>query len=400
MGAVQAMENLYYVGVADKELKIFDIIMETERGTTYNSFLLKGKNKTVLFEAAKDKFCEEFFSNISEVCDISEIDYIVASHTEPDHSGCLQRLLEKAPRATVLASQTAINFLGEIINGPFPHQVVTEKDVIDIGGYTLQFYSVPMLHWPDTIFTYVPQLKALFSCDCFGCHYADDKVFNDLIEESAGFDRAYKYYFDNIMGPYKYPHMLTALNKIKDLDIQFIGTGHGPVLRTDIQHYLDLYTQWSQPVVRAEKEVVIAYVSSYGYTRSLAKAIAQGLEEGGIKKVQLFDLVDDDMKTAQQALSEADGILLGSPTLVGDALPPIYEVMLELNPVIHRGKQAGTFGSYGWSGEAAHNIAARLNQLHMKLPLPEFRVRLKPSVDDIVAARKYGKDFAAALLEG
>lgn len=398
MGAIKAFENIDYVGVLDKDLRVFDIIMETQKGTTYNSYIVHGKTKTVLFEAVKDRFCDQFFDNIAEVCDISKIDYIVTSHTEPDHTGCLQRLLEKAPNAIVLGSQTAITFLKEIVNEPFPHQVITEKDVIDIGGMSLHFMSVPMLHWPDTIFTWIPEIGALFTCDSFGCHYADEKIFNDAIGYNDDFDYAYKYYFDNIMGPYRYPHMLNALDKIKDLDIKFIGNGHGPVLRSNIQFYIDMYRQWSQPPAKTEKNVVIAYVSAYGYTGMLAKAIAEGLRAGGINDIQMFDLVTEPMATAQKAIESADGILLGSPTLVGDALPPIYEVMLPLNPVIHRNKFAGAFGSFGWSGEAAHNITARLNQLRMTLPLPEMRVRLKPSEEDLKVAHKYGEDFAKEML--
>lgn len=400
MGAIKAIDNVYYVGVLDKNLRVFDIIMETERGTTYNAYIVQGGDKTVLFEAVKDRFCDEFFANIREVCDPADIDYIVASHTEPDHTGCLERLLEIAPKATVLGSATAITFLKEILNKPFPHKVVTEKDVIDIGGMSLHFYSVPMLHWPDTMFTHIPEIKALFSCDAFGCHDADDRIFNDLIGPDPYFEKAYKYYFDNIMGPYCNPNVTKALDKIKDLEIEFVGNGHGPVLRTDIPRIMGLYRQWSQPACKDCKDVAIVYVSAYGYTASLAAAIAQGLQDGGVQSVNIFNLVTDSMDKARAALDEADGILLGSPTLVGDALPPIYEVMVGLNPVIHKNKLAGAFGTYAWSGEGVPNITARLEQLRMKMPLPGIRVRLKPTDEDLANARKFGEDFAAALLEG
>ncbi len=399
MGATQATERIWSVGVADLNLRIFDIVMETYNGTTYNSFLVKGDKKTVLVECVKDKFCDEFISNIREVCDISEIDYIVCNHTEPDHSGCLSRVLELAPKAMVLASNTALTFLLEILNRDFPRQAVADKDEFDLGGMTLRFFSAPMLHWPDTQFAYIPEEEALFSCDVFGCHYVDERVFSDLIDESAGFDSAYKYYFDNIMGPYKCPHMGRALDKIEGLPISFIGTGHGPVLRGDVSRYIQLYRQWSQPAASHEKTVAMVYVSAYGYTGALAREIEAGLREGGIRQIAVFDLVSDDMKAAQSAVEAADGILFGSPTLVGDALPPVYEAMLGLNPVIHRGRFAGAFGSYGWSGEAVQNISSRLDQLHMTLPLPGLRVRLKPSVEDLATARQFGRDFAKAMLE-
>lgn len=396
MGALKAAENIYYVGVLDKKLRVFDIIMETEYGTTYNSYLVRGTEKTVLFETVKDKFCEEHLANIKEICDPAEIDYIVVNHTEPDHTGCLKKMLEAAPNATVVGSQTALTFLDNIVNEPFPKKAVAESDVIDIGGASLHFYSVPMLHWPDTMFTYIPEMEALFSCDCFGCHYAGDEVFNDLI--TGDFTPAYKYYFDNIIGPYRNPHMLNALNKIKDLKISFVGTGHGPVLRKDIQGYFDMYRRWSEAPPADEPTAAIVYVSAYGYTASLASAIAEGLKQGGIKDIKMFDLVTDTMEAAKAAINDADAILFGSPTLVGDALPPIYEAMVGLNPVIHRGKFAGAFGSYGWSGEAVHNITTRLTDLRFKQPVEGMRVRLKPTDEDLEAARNFGLEFAKAML--
>ena len=395
MGAIQAMDNIYYVGVQDKDLRVFDIIMHSDYGTSYNSYLVRGSEKTALFETCKLEFWDEYIANIREVCDPSEIDYIVVNHTEPDHAGCMERILELAPNAKVLGSSTALTFLKEIVNHPFASQAVTEADQIDLGGLTLTFLSVPFLHWPDSMYTYIPELKALFSCDSFGCHYADDRVFNDLIE--GDFTDAYLYYFTHIIGPFKRPFMTKALDKIAALDIQFIGNGHGPVLRSNIQKYLDMYREWCAPQPKNGKEVVIAYVSAYGYTRSLAEAIAKGVQEAGVD-VKVFDLVTDSAEEAKAAIADADGFLLGSPTLVGDALPPIYEMMMGLNPIIHRGKFAGAFGSYGWSGEAVPNLVARMQQLKLSMPLEGMKIRFKPTQQDLDNAVSYGKQFAEAVL--
>ena len=395
MGAIQAMDNIYYVGVQDKDLRVFDIIMHSDYGTSYNSYLVRGSEKTALFETCKLEFWDEYIANIREVCDPSEIDYIVVNHTEPDHAGCMERILELAPNAKVLGSSTALTFLKEIVNHPFASQAVTEADQIDLGGLTLTFLSVPFLHWPDSMYTYIPELKALFSCDSFGCHYADDRVFNDLIE--GDFTDAYLYYFTHIIGPFKRPFMTKALDKIAALDIQLIGNGHGPVLRSNIQKYLDMYREWCAPQPKNGKDVVIAYVSAYGYTRSLAEAIAKGVQEAGVN-VKVFDLVTDSAEEAKAAIADADGFLLGSPTLVGDALPPIYEMMMGLNPIIHRGKFAGAFGSYGWSGEAVPNLVARMQQLKLSMPLEGMKIRFKPTQQDLDNAVSYGKQFAEAVL--
>ena len=397
MSAIKAMDDLWWVGVEDHDLRVFDIVMHSDWGTSYNAYAVRGAEGVALFETVKEKFFDEYLQNLKEVCNLDEVKYIVVGHTEPDHSGSLEKLLDLTPNATVVGSATAITFLKEIVNKPFASRAVKEGDTIDLGGRTLTFLSVPFLHWPDSMYTYIPEMKALFTVDSFGCHYADDRVFNDLID--GDFTEAYKYYFDCIMGPFK-PFVLKALDKIKPLDIQFIGNGHGPVLRANIPHYLELYRQWATPVVvpADERRVAIAYVSAYGYTKQLAGVIADALAEGGVKHVELYDLVECDLETARAAVQTADGFLLGSPTLVGDALPPIYEMLVGLNPIIHKGKPAGAFGSYGWSGEAVPKLTAQMQAIGLALPVEGLKVRFKPSEAQLAEARQFGLDFAAAVL--
>lgn len=397
MSAIKAMDDLWWVGVEDHDLRVFDIVMHSDWGTSYNAYAVRGTEGVALFETVKEKFFDEYLANLKEVCSLDEVRYIVVGHTEPDHSGSLEKLLELTPNASVVGSATAITFLKEIVNKPFASRAVKDGETIDLGGRTLSFLSVPFLHWPDSMYTYIPELGALFTVDSFGCHYADDRVFNDLID--GDFTEAYKYYFDCIMGPFK-PFVLKALDKIKGLDIRFIGNGHGPVLRTDIPKYLEMYRAWATPVAvpADERRVAIAYVSAYGYTRQLAGVIADALAEGGVKHVELYDLVECDLETARAAVQSADGFLLGSPTLVGDALPPIYEMLVGLNPIIHKGKPAGAFGSYGWSGEAVPKLTAQMQAIGLKLPVEGLKVRFKPSEAQMAEARQFGLDFAAAVL--
>ena len=397
MSAIKAMDDLWWVGVEDHDLRVFDIVMHSDWGTSYNAYAVRGTEGVALFETVKEKFFDEYLANLKEVCSLDEVRYIVVGHTEPDHSGSLEKLLELTPNATVVGSATAITFLKEIVNKPFASRAVKDGETIDLGGRTLSFLSVPFLHWPDSMYTYIPELGALFTVDSFGCHYADDRVFNDLID--GDFTEAYKYYFDCIMSPFK-PFVLKALDKIKGLDIRFIGNGHGPVLRTDIPKYLEMYRAWATPVAvpADERRVAIAYVSAYGYTRQLAGVIADALAEGGVKHVELYDLVECDLETARAAVQSADGFLLGSPTLVGDALPPIYEMLVGLNPIIHKGKPAGAFGSYGWSGEAVPKLTAQMQAIGLKLPVEGLKVRFKPSEAQLAEARQFGLDFAAAVL--
>ncbi|MEG0771464.1 MAG: FprA family A-type flavoprotein [Clostridia bacterium] len=397
MKETKATDNIWYVGIQDKDIRTFDIIMHTDYGTSYNSYILKDGDITVLFETNKLKFWDEYIANIKAVCDPQSINYIVLNHTEPDHSGCLAKLLELAPNAIVVGSNAAITFAKQIANADFTAKTVNDGDEICLATKTMQFIMTPMLHWPDTMFTYIKEDKALFTCDSFGCHYAGDNIFNDLI--SGDFYDAYKYYFDNIIGPYKNPFMKNALKKIENLEIEFIGNGHGPVIRKNVQYYIDLYKKWCETPKADEKKVVIAYVSAYGYTKSLAMAIANGICSYSDKiSAEVVEIESSNKEEIKAKIAAADGFLLGSPTLVGDALPPVYEMLIGLNPIIHKGKFAGAFGSFGWSGEAVPNLISRLTQLKMNIPLDGLKVQLKPSKDDFETAKQYGSNFAKAIL--
>ncbi|MDR1537613.1 MAG: FprA family A-type flavoprotein [Clostridiales bacterium] len=393
---LEVKEDICWVGSLDYDIKVFDIIMRTDYGTTYNAYVVKGNEKTVLIEISKEGFFEEFFERLKGVVDPAEIDYIIMNHTEPDHTGSLFKILQFCPKAVLVGTSTALRFIKEILNkDDVPSLAVSDGDSLDIGGKTLKFITAPLLHWPDTMFTYIPESAALFSCDSFGCHYCDSKVFNDLIE--GDFYDAYKYYFDNIMGPFK-GSVASALKKIESLKIDVICNGHGPVIRTNPGKYIGYYSQWSKPAKNEKPSVAIIYVTAYGYTKELATKIAEGVNSISGIDVKSFDITGADEAEAISALQSSDGFILGSPTLVGDALPPIYNALAHLNPIIDKGKLAGAFGSYGWSGEAVPNIEARLRQLRLKMPVQGLKVLFKPNDEDLKKAFEYGALFAEALI--
>lgn len=399
MSAVKIQDNFYWVGIQDHKLRVFDVVMETQYGTSYNSYILKTGTFTVLFETVKAKFFDNFLENIREVCDPSEIDYIVVNHTEPDHAGSLERLLDYAPKAKVLASQIALGFLADICNRELPAHAVGDNEVIDLGGPVLKFLSVPLLHWPDSMYTYIDQMDILVTCDSFGCHYADDKVCNDLIE--GNFEPAYKYYFDMIMGPFK-TNVQYALDRIKDLSIKMICPGHGPVLRENLDYYLDLYDKWSKLPKKEKRDkpkVVVPFVSAYGYTEELAHEISAGIKEIMDVSLELHDMVYADKKKVLAQMIDAEGILVGTPTINGDALPPVLDLIMSMNGVLHGGKVAGAFGSYGWSGEGPDMLMSRLVTLRMKTIEPALRIKFKPDERKKELARTYGRRFGKKLQE-
>lgn len=399
MKAVEVKKDIYWVGALDPNLRVFDIIMYTPYGTTYNSYVVKGSEKIAVFETVKEQFFDEYIQRLKSLdIDVTKIDYIIVDHTEPDHAGSVSKLLELSPNAKVVGSTAAINFLRDIANKNFESIVAEHNSTISLGNKTLRFISAPFLHWPDSIYTYVEEDNVLITCDSFGSHYCTNNVFNDLVENENNYMDALKYYYDCIFGPFK-SYVLQALNKIKDLKIDIVCPGHGPVLRNNPQKVMELYKKWStvEKNPNAQKYVVIPFVSAYGYTEQLSNKIADGIRSAGNFNVEMFNVIYSDKKEILNKIGEADGVLFGSPTINSDALEPIMELLINLNPIVHGKKFAGAFGSYGWSGEAVKNIEDRLKQLRLNVS-PGLRIKFKPSEKELDTAFEFGKNFGYKIL--
>ncbi len=399
MRTLQLKNDLYWAGILDKDLKVFDIIMYTEFGTTYNSYILKAGDKSILFETAKEKFYDDYRLALTEQLDIDTIDYIVVSHTEPDHAGSIQRLVQENPKVKIIATATAISFLKEIVNEDFYSIAVGDGDEMKIGNKTLRFLSVPNLHWPDTMYTYVAEDKTLVTCDSFGSHYAHEGILRSTVTDYEGYLRATKYYFDNILGPFKQPYMADAMKCVRELDIDLICPGHGPVLDSHIPELMAIYDAWCEIPTNEKTTVVIPYVSAYGYTEQLAEEITKGIKEAGDIEVKAYDLVTADAGAVAGEIGAADGILFGTPTILQEALKPIWDLTTGMYAPIHGGKLASAFGSYGWSGEGVPHIIERLKQINLRV-VDGFKVRLKPSEKDLAEAFEFGYQFGVKLLRG
>ena len=399
MQALNIKPDLYWTGVLDPDLRVFDIIMETKYGTSYNSYLLKGSKKIALFETSKLSFFEEMREYIESEVNISDIDYLVMDHTEPDHAGTVEKLLELNPSLTIVATGTAIQFLKHIVNRDFNSIAVKDNDHLSLGDKTLEFMVLPNLHWPDTMYTYVPEMKTLFTCDSFGSHYSCDGVLRSKVADEAAYAEATKYYFDCIIGPFAYPYMNTALKRIEGLDIETICCGHGPVHDSHFEELFAWYNSWcAAPAKKDKKLVVMPYVSAYGYTKQLSEEIKKGVEDAGEIEVRRYDLVFDDKSGLAADLAAADGYLFGTPTILGEALEPVYSLTLGLYPPVFKGRLASAFGSYGWSGEGVPHILERLKQVRMNV-LDGFRVRFKPDANQLADAYDFGYNFGCVLLK-
>lgn len=401
---MEIKENIYYVGVLDEGLKTFDVIMNTKYGSSYNSYLVKGKKKIALIETVKNEFADEFIKNIEQYVKIKDIDYLIVNHTEPDHAGSIGRILELNPNIEVCGTKMAIDFVRNIINFDFKSNVLSANDSIDLGGKEFKFFAFPMLHWPDSMYTYLREDNMLFTCDSFGVHYASKVLYNDLEEKGEVLEdktivEQYKYYFDNILGPFKTPFLLNALNKISLIPIDYICPGHGMIIRKDVPKYIEMYKNWCTQVNENKPKVTVCYVSSYGYTKKIARALVEGLKSSGADiEIKEYDLQVDSMEEAKKDLASSQGICLGSPTILSDSLPQIYDVMSVLNPIINKGMYALSFGSFAWSGEAAVNINNRFEALKFNIAHEPIRIKLNPSEYDIEQIRLIGENFANSVI--
>ncbi len=391
MDGLKIKDNVYWVGALDPEMRMFDLVFKTDHGTTYNSYLIKDE-KTALIDTVKEPFTAKFISRLKTQVDLKDIDYIIINHTEPDHTGALPELLKYARHAKIIASKAGGHFLKNIVNVPFNLTTIDECPNIDLGTCGLNFIPAPYLHWPDTIFTYLDKEKILFTCDAFGAHYCDERMFDDLVGD---FDPQFHYYYDSIMRPFK-PYILKAIEKIGELDIDIIATSHGPIIRKNPRKYIESYLSWSQVQTDAIKNVLILYTSIYGSTKKMAEAIAKGVSEEGVN-VKMLDVNDTDPQFIRDAIEKSDGIIVGTPTIAGDAPRPVWDALTLLSTVKSRIKLGSAFGSYGWSGEATKMVEDRLSGLHIKLHKPSLRIKLIPEDKTLQECQEFGKEFVIAL---
>lgn len=387
-------EGLYWVGAQDPGLRVFDVIMATQYGTSYNSYFVRGQDACAVVEGVKAGFFGDWKERLTDAgADLSNIDYLVLDHTEPDHTGAIRELLEVSPGTCIVCSKAASLIIREIVNEPLNLRVVGDGDSISLGGVTLQFISAPFLHWPDSMFTYIPERRALISGDVFGFHHHWSGVFEDAMPVSELLDTQ-KYYFDVIMSPFK-KHVLEACEKVRGLDLSVICPSHGPVLNKDPWGAVARYEEWAEADAHKGKNAFVGYVSCYGFTAKLAQAIAGELESAGIDvRVQDVSLIPAS-EAAAMAMA-ADAVIIGSPTLNRDALEPVWDVLGALSAIVCRSKIGAAFGSYGWSGEATKFILARMEQLGMKTA-GACRAKMNPSDEELGAARALAKEIAAAL---
>ena len=396
---IEIAPNTHWIGALDPGLREFDIILKTANGTTYNSYCVRGENGVAIIDTVKASHADEFFARLERIARYDEITTIVLNHLEPDHTGALPELMRRAPNARLYISGKAQLMLKALVkHDDLSYTIVNTGDSVELGNCTLRFFNTPFLHWPDTQCTWLAQQGILFSGDVFGCHFCDARMFNSAVGD---FRFSFEYYYAHIMRPFR-EHVLDALELIEPLPIRHIAPAHGPILRDAPMSYVKRYRQLASPLLHNEigadnKSLLIFYISSYGNTQRMAEAVRDGAESLPGVRVSLYDLQAGGNLPFVDLIEEADGLAFGSPTINGDAVKPVWDLLSSLAVIKVRDKLGAAFGSYGWSGEAINMIEDRLRGLKLRVPVKGVRARLIPTEEELEQCRSLGEQLARHL---
>jgi flavorubredoxin/flavin reductase (DIM6/NTAB) family NADH-FMN oxidoreductase RutF len=367
----------------------FDIEFGLRNGTTYNSFLIEGE-KLALIDTSHRKFQELYLDSLAGLVDLSTLDYLIVSHTEPDHSGLVKEILNLAPNVIVVGAKVAIQFLENMVHQPFQSMTVKSGERLDLGnGHELEFVSAPNLHWPDTIFTYDHKTRILYTCDVFGMHYCDDYIYDeepDLLAED------FQYYYDCLMGP-NARSVLAALKRIEKLEIQTIATGHGPLLQHHIPQWVNSYQQWSQEQAKTDNLAVLFYSEDYGYSDQIARAIAQGLIKTNVT-VDLVDLSNTDPHEARELIHQAKGLIIGMPSQHDTTAQTILSTILA---AAHAKQSIGLFEAGGGEDEPIYPLRNKFQEIGLIEAFSPILLKTVPTPATEKLAEEAGTDLGQWL---
>jgi len=353
----------------------FDIEFGLKNGTTYNSFIIRGE-KTALVDTSHEKFRQQYMETLTGEIDPKEIDYLIISHTEPDHSGLVKDVLALAPQAIVVGAKVAIQFLENLVHQPFERLVVKNGDKLDLGnGHIIEFVSAPNLHWPDTIFSYDSKTQVLFTCDAFGMHYCSDSTFDD---DLAAVEEDYHFYYECLMAP-NARSVLAAMKRMAELgEIGTIATGHGPLLRHNVVELTGRYKKWSQAQAKAETTVAVFYTSDYGWSDRLSQAIAHGITKTGVA-VEMMDLRIADLQEVAELVGNAAGIVICSPPSSGTAAANAEAAINTILVAANNKQSFGLCESGGGDDVSIYPLRNKFKELGLKEAFPNILIKETPT---------------------
>jgi flavorubredoxin len=391
--AIKVTDNVYWVGAIDWGIRDFHGYL-TERGTTYNAFLVMA-DKITLIDTVKSPFLTEHWGRISSVVDPKEISYIVSNHAEMDHSGCLVDVIEAVQPEKVFASYMGTKALKEHFH--LDREIIAVKDgeSLSLGNLSLTFLETRMIHWPDNMFSYLAEERLLFSQDAFGMHLATSQRFADEIDESILEYEGAKY-FANILLPFS-ARVTKLLNKVGELGIQIdiIACDHGPIWRKDLDKIIGWYSKWAQQ--KPTNKAVVVFDTMWFSTAKMAEAIAEGLLAGGAQP-KIMPLKANHRSNVATEILDAGALLVGSPTLNNNMYPTLADLLIYLKGLRPKNLVGAAFGSYGWSGEAVGQIREMMEAMKVEL-VDSVRVKYVPGDDALGQCVELGRSVAAKLIE-
>ena len=394
MPPVKVLENIFWVGAVDWNVRHFHgFSYSTQRGTSYNAYLIVDK-KVTLVDTVQHPFADVMIERIKEIVDPSKIDYIIANHVESDHSGSIKEILKLAPNATIVGTANCKAGLEKHYFGNWNFQTVKTGDTLSLGERTLTFLEAPMLHWPDTMFTYIEKDALLLSNDGFGQHLASSKRFDDEVDQNILMWEAAKYYA-NILWLYS-SVVLRKLEEVQKLGlkIDMIAPSHGVIWRKDPMKIVTAYLKWAKG--KANKKVIVVYDTMWKSTEKMAMAMLEGIRSEDVE-VTLFRLPVSDEGDIIGELLETKGLLVGSATINNGVLPTMAPFLREIEGLRPKNKLAAVFGSYGWGGGATVAIEKTLKGAGMDIVAPAMTVKWVPDKDELQKCFEYGQEFAKKI---
>lgn len=394
--AFKIKNNIHWVGKIDWELRKFHgDEYSTHRGSSYNSYLIK-EDKVALIDTVWRPFAKEFIDNLAQEIDLNKIDYVIANHAESDHSGALPDLMRQIPETPIYCTKNGVKSLKGHYHQDWNFNVVKTGDRLSLGQKELIFIEAPMLHWPDTMFCYLTEDNVLFSNDGFGQHYASEYMYNDLVDQNELFAECIKYYA-NILTPFS-PMVTRKIQEILSLKLplDIICSSHGIIWRDKPEQIVEQYLKWADSY--QENQITIIYDTMWNGTRIMAQEIASGIKEADeAVNVKLFNLAKSDKSDVITEIFKSKAIIVGSPTLNKGILVSVAAILEEIKGLKFKGKKAGTFGCYGWSGESTKVISERLESAGFELVDDGIRAMWNPDEDSIGQCIEYGRHFVNSL---
>lgn len=392
---IKVKNNVTWIGKIDWELRKFHgDEYSTNKGTTYNSYLIK-EQKTALVETVWKPFSKEFVDNLEKEIDLNQIDFIITNHAEMDHSGALPLLMEKIPDKPIYCTANGIKSIKGHYHKDWNFHPVKTGDKLDLGGKELIFIEAPMLHWPDTMMCYLTKDNILFSNDAFGQHYASEYMFNDLVDQNELFNECIKYYA-NILTPFS----KMVVNKIKEvlafkLPVDVICTSHGVIWRDNPTQIIEKYLEWANAY--QENQITILYDTMWNGTKLMAESIAKGIKNKDSQvNIKLFNTSKSDKNDIITEIFKSKTILVGSPTINRGILTSTAGIMEEIKGLRFVDKKAAAFGCYGWSGESVKLITENLKEAGFEIINDGLKSSWNPDEAAIKECVVFGEDIAGS----